>query len=152
MVQLYCGHITLWYNHTVDTFLYGTTILWTHYTMVQSYCGHITLIQQYCGHITLVQPYCGHITLGTTILWPHYTIVQPYCGHITLWYKHTVDTVSNFVYNFWTYFPMVKLKCSNFRIITSVFRVSEYFGILRYINFSVSILPVLFNSYGNMLR
>ena len=44
-----------------------------------------------------------------------------------------VYTVCHSVYKFWTYFSMVKLNCSNFRIIKAIFQVSEYFRILQYL-------------------
>ena len=43
-----------------------------------------------------------------------------------------VFTVCHSVCIFWTHYSMIKPHCSNFRIITAIFRVSEYFGILRY--------------------
>ena len=43
-----------------------------------------------------------------------------------------VYTVCCFVYIFWTHFSMVKPRCSNFRMITTILSMSEFFGFLRY--------------------
>ena len=42
------------------------------------------------------------------------------------------STVCHSVCIVWTYYSMVEPHCSNFRIITAIFWVSEYLGILRY--------------------
>ena len=44
-----------------------------------------------------------------------------------------VYIVCHSVYNFWTYFAMVKLNCLNFKIFTAVFGCSEYLGNVRYV-------------------
>ena len=44
-----------------------------------------------------------------------------------------VYTVCHSSYTFWTHYSMVVPPCSNFRMITSIFRSSEILGFLRYI-------------------
>ena len=39
-------------------------------------------------------------------------------------------TVCHSVCIFWTHYSMAEAHCSNFRIITAIFRVSEYLGVL----------------------
>ena len=45
-----------------------------------------------------------------------------------------VYTVCHSVCIFWTHYSMVEPHCSNFRIITAIFRLSEL-GILQYVSF-----------------
>ena len=48
-----------------------------------------------------------------------------------------VYTICNSVCIFWTHDSKVEPHCSNFRISTAVFRVSEYLGVLRYLIWSL---------------
>ena len=43
-----------------------------------------------------------------------------------------VNTVCYFIYIFWTHFSMVMPRCSNFKMITTIFSVSKFLGLLRY--------------------
>ena len=50
-----------------------------------------------------------------------------------------VYTVCHSIYIFWMHYFMIKQPRSNFRVITAIFRVSEYLGVLRYLCDSRSI-------------
>ena len=46
-----------------------------------------------------------------------------------------VYTICHSVCIFWMHYSMVVPQCSNFKIITPIFRVSKYLGILQYFGF-----------------
>ena len=61
-----------------------------------------------------------------------------------------VCTVCYFVYIFWTHFSTVKPRCSNFRMITTIFSVSEFLGFLLYSAYTQQ-LPIFSSSHLNCL-
>ena len=60
-----------------------------------------------------------------------------------------VYTVCNSLYIVWTHYSMVKPPCSNVRVITADFPVSEFLGVLRYCYFKKTIWAASWQNQQN---